>query len=94
MAPPEGIDLAGDAKLAQVQWNNREIMQGVEQAEKTLHEQIEANKKASLAALEREQAEQALAALHARESAWAAASNAVTAMLQRYVDAWNAQPYV
>jgi hypothetical protein len=89
-APPEAIDLTGDAKLAQVQWNNREIMQGLEQAEKTLHEQIEARRKALLAALEREPAEQALAALHARESEFAAASNAVTAMLQRYVDAWNA----
>jgi predicted lipid-binding transport protein (Tim44 family) len=65
-------------------------MQGLEQAEKTLHEQIEARRKALLAALEREPAEQALAALHARESEFAAASNAVTAMLQRYVDAWNA----
>jgi hypothetical protein len=91
LPPPEGIDVAGDAKLAQVQWNNRETMQGVEQAEKTLHEQIETKRKAALAALAREQAEQALAPLHARESELAAASNAVTAMLQRYVDAWNAK---
>jgi hypothetical protein len=43
----------------------------------------------ALAALTRERAEQALAALHSRQMA--DASNAVTAMLQRYVNAWNAK---
>ena len=145
------IDLAADEKLAQVQWNNRDLLQGLQQAEKTLAEQsdwnamdrenpdalagflarhpdgtlagrarqtlaevkektvlaeltrsddaawnaVDARSQASIegymrqfpSGMHRERAEQALAALHSRETA--EASNAVTAMLQRYVNAWN-----
>ena len=110
--------MAADEKLAQVQWNDRDLLQGLQQAEKTLAEQSDWNavargnqdvltdflarhpdgamageaRQALVAlkektALTRERAEQALAALRSREIA--DASNAVTAMLQRYVNAWN-----
>jgi hypothetical protein len=119
----ETIDVAADEKLAQVQWNDRNLLQDLQQAERTLAEQSDWNaidrgnqealagflgrhpdgafagqarqavaalkEKTALAELTRERAEEALAALHSREMA--EASNAVTAMLQRYVDAWNAK---
>ena len=115
------IDPAADEKLTQVQWNNRDLLQGLEGAEKSFAEQNEWNavdrenpealtgflakhpdgalaaqarqalavlqEKTALAELTRVRAEQALEALHSREMA--DASNAVTAMLQRYVNAWN-----
>ncbi len=115
------IDPASDEKLAQIQWNNRDLLQGLQQDEKALDEQNDWNavdredqqaladflgkhpdgalagqarqalaalkEKTALAELTRERAEQALAALHSREMADAA--NAVAAVLQRYVNAWN-----
>jgi hypothetical protein len=120
------IDLAADEKLLQVQWSNRDLLQGLQQAEKTLAEQSDWNAvdrenqqalagflarypdgalagqarealaalkgKAALAELTREREEQELAALHSRELT--EASNAVAAMLQRYVNAWNAKDVV
>ncbi len=94
LGPPPTLDLTADGNLVPVQWNNREIVQGIEQAEKALRERTELKKKTVLAAsaradAARKEAEQALAvaALHARERA--KASNAVTTMLERYVNAWN-----
>jgi len=145
------IDLAADEKLPQVQWNHPDLLQGLQQAEKTLAEQndwnamdrenpdalagflarhpdgtlagrarqtlaevkektvlaeltrsddaawgaVDARSQASIegymrqfpSGAHRERGEQALAALHSREAA--EASNAVTAMLRRYVNAWN-----
>ena len=145
------IDLAADEKLAQVQWSHSDLLQGLQQAEKTLAEQndwnamdrenpdalagflarhpdgtlagrarrtlaevkektmlaeltrsddaawsaVDAGSQASIegymrqfpSGMHRERGEQALAALHSREMA--EASNAVTAMLRRYVNAWN-----
>ncbi len=117
------IDLAADEKLTQVQLNNRDLLQGLQQAEKNLAEQTDWNaidrespealtgflgkhpdgalagqarqalavlkEKTALAELTRVREEQALVALHSREMADAA--NAVTAMLQRYVNAWNSK---
>jgi hypothetical protein len=94
LGPPATLDLAVDRNLAQDQWNNREIVEGIEQAEKALHDQAELKNKTVLVAsaradAARREAEQALgvAALQAREQA--EASNAVTTVLERYVNAWN-----
>src|SRR6185312_12161026 len=81
-----------DDHLAQMQWNNREASRQIEAAEKILRERIESKEKAALAAAARveqtrQEGEQALAELRAHEIA--EASNAVSAMLQRYVNAWN-----
>jgi hypothetical protein len=91
---PLTFDLAADSTLAQVSWNNRQIMDGIAQAEKALGEQAQEKEKAARAtearlADARKVTEQALAsaAMNARERE--AASNAVAAMLQRYVNAWN-----
>jgi len=145
------IDLAADEKLTQVPWNHSDLLQGLQQAEKTLAEQsdwnamdrenpdalagfltkypdgalagrarqtlaeikektmlaeltrsddaawgaVDARSQASIegymrqfpSGMHRERGEQALAALHSREIA--EASNAVAAMLRRYVNAWN-----
>jgi hypothetical protein len=112
---PGAIDVAADEKLAQIQWNNRDLLQGLQQAEKTLAEQSDWNAvdrenqealaeflnrypdgalagqaRQALAEVKEKTAlaaERALAALHSHEMA--EASNAVTVMLQRHVNAWN-----
>lgn len=81
-----------DDRLAQMQWSNHEASRQIEEAEKILRERIESKEKAALAAAARveqarQEGEQALAELRAREIA--EASNAVSAMLQNYVNAWN-----
>ncbi len=88
---PSGFIIT-DVHLTQFQWNNREASRQIGEAEKMLRERIESKEKAALAAAARveqarKESEQALAELRAREVA--EASNAVSAMLQRYVNAWN-----
>ena len=66
LGPPATLELAVDRNLAQVQWNDREIVEGIEQAEKALRDQAELKKKTVLVAsaradAARREAEQALA---------------------------------
>ena len=81
-----------DEHLTQLQWNNHEASRQIEEAEEMLRERMESREKATLAAVARigqarKEGERALAQLRAREID--EASNAVSAMLQRYVNAWN-----
>jgi hypothetical protein len=89
---PVPSDFIADEHLAQLQWNNLEASRQIEEAEKTLHERIESREKARLAAVARveqarKESERALTQLRSREID--KASNAVSVMLQRYVNAWN-----